>query len=114
MERMAVENLRWPVTHEGTFPGVRGEKQLLTCFLQAYGHVMVSCLLKAAPRISVNKTALSPSPDTLEATSCKVISDYREAIMPTFPVPTAEERTREDRKDQERFVYLKVHDMRAH
>jgi hypothetical protein len=54
----------------------------------------------------VNKTALSPSPDTLEATSCKVISDYREATMPTFPVPTEGERTGE-----KRFVYLKV---RAH
>lgn len=64
-------NLRWPVTHDRTSPGVRGERQLLTCFLQAYGHVMVSCLLKALGT-SVNKTQHCPitRPDPLDATSC--------------------------------------------
>lgn len=45
---------------KGPLLGVRGEKQLLTCFLQACGHVMVSCLLKAAPEDFSEQNSIVP------------------------------------------------------
>lgn len=115
MESMTVESLQWPVAHEGTSPGVIGEKQLLTCFLQAYGHVMVSCLLKAALRTSVNKTQHCPHYQILLKrlpVKSYLITEKHHANISSSN-RGGEDKRGQERAGKKRFVYLKVHDMRA-